>query len=74
MIDIDAAAVRLDERSHENWLDFVTHCAEIAGFTVCAHALAFENDRGDRRIGLFELDTWLMQAPAQVVIAQLAAS
>lgn len=74
MIDIETAANRLDERPHENWLDFVNHCAEIAGFHVCPHALAFENERGDRRIDLFELDRWLMQAPAQVVIAQLAAA
>lgn len=72
MIDIETAADRLDERPHENWLDFMTHCAEIAGFHICEHALAFESEDGNRRIGLFELDRALMQAPAQVVIAQLA--
>lgn len=72
MIDIETAAARLDERPHENWLDFMTHCAEIAGYHVCAHALAFESDDGNRRIELYELDRALMHAPAQVVITQLA--
>lgn len=72
MIDIETAAARLDERPHENWLDFMTHCAEIAGYGVCTNALAFESEDGSRRIDLYELDKALMHAPAQVVIAQLA--
>lgn len=72
MMDMQVISDRLDERAHENWLDFMTHCAEIAGFHLGLNFLGYENDAGDRRISLYELDKWLMQAPAQVVIAQIA--
>lgn len=72
MMDVDAISRRLDEREHESWLDYITHCVEIAGFKPCQNALAFESPDGTRRISIYELDRALMHAPAQVVIQQIA--
>lgn len=73
MMDLAYISSRLEERSHGDWLDFLEHCVEIAGYQRCMNSLAFETPDGAKRIDLYELDRWMMQAPAQMVIQQIAA-